>query len=281
MAGKRFFWLKLQEDFFQQKAMKKLRRMEHGEVLTIIYLKMQLASLRNGGVIAFEGFGDSLTEELSLQLDELEDDVHTTVEFLMKCGLMEQIESTDSYILPGAIQNTGSESDSAARMRALRDRKTSQCDGESSPSDGASHCDVREREDKEKSIEDSEREREKGPAAAPPPLARDSRSIVFLDDGQYKALVADLGEQELGRCVSYLSEYCSTHGKSYRDWPTMIRKASREGWGLSSPSSGSKGNTDFQPSLERIQKSNERLDAFLAEQEKKDKNWNLTGITRL
>lgn len=98
MASKRFFWLKLQEDFFQQKAMKKLRRMERGEALTIIYLKMQLASLRNGGVIAFEGLGDSLTEELSLQLDESENDVCATVEFLMKCGLMEQIESTDTYI---------------------------------------------------------------------------------------------------------------------------------------------------------------------------------------
>jgi len=98
LASKRFFWLKLQEDFFQQKAMKKLRRMERGEALTIIYLKMQLASLRNGGVIAFEGLGDSLTEELSLQLDESENDVCATVEFLMKCGLMEQIESTDTYI---------------------------------------------------------------------------------------------------------------------------------------------------------------------------------------
>ena len=64
MANKRFYWLKLQEDFFQQKAMKKLRRMEHGETLTIIYLKMQLASLRNGGVIAFEGLGDSFADEL-------------------------------------------------------------------------------------------------------------------------------------------------------------------------------------------------------------------------
>lgn len=50
MANKRFYWLKLKEDFFQQKAMKKLRRMERGEVLTIVYLKMQLSSLRNGGV---------------------------------------------------------------------------------------------------------------------------------------------------------------------------------------------------------------------------------------
>ncbi len=91
MANKRFYWLKLKEDFFQQKAMKKLRRMERGEVLTVVYLKMQLSSLRNGGVIAFEGFGDSFFEELSLQLDELEDDVTATVNFLIRYGLMEQV----------------------------------------------------------------------------------------------------------------------------------------------------------------------------------------------
>ena len=151
MAGKRFFWLKLQEDFFQQKAMKKLRRMERGEILTIIYLKMQLASLRNGGVIAFEGFGDSFAEELSLQLDEREEDVSSTVEFLVKCGLMEQIESTDSYILPEAIRSTGSEGDSAARVRAFREKKALQCNDDSLQSEEALHCNDREREEKKKS----------------------------------------------------------------------------------------------------------------------------------
>lgn len=119
-----------------------------------------------------------------------------------------------------------------------------------------------------------------GAAAAPPPLARDSRNMIFLDDGQYKALVADLGESEVARCVSYLSEFCAMRGKPYSDWDAAIRKCSREGWGLSSPSPGSKGNTDFQPSLDRIQKSNERLDAFLAEQGKKAKDWGVK-ITRL
>lgn len=128
MANKRFYWLKLKEDFFQQKAMKKLRRMERGEVLTVVYLKMQLSSLRNGGVIAFEGFGDSFFEELSLQLDELEDDVTATVNFLIRYGLMEQVDGADTYMLPGAVENTGSEGGSAARMRALRERKTSHCD---------------------------------------------------------------------------------------------------------------------------------------------------------
>lgn len=268
MAGKRFFWLKLQEDFFQQKAMKKLRRMERGEILTIIYLKMQLASLRNGGVIAFEGFGDSFAEELSLQLDEREEDVSSTVEFLVKCGLMEQIESTDSYILPEAIRSTGSEGDSAARVRAFREKKALQCNDDSLQSEEALHCNDREREEKKKSREDSEREREKDPAAAPPALARDSRNLIFLDEAQYSSLIADLGEPELERCVSYLSEYCSTHGKSYKDWPTMIRKASRERWGVSSSKPGSKGGADFQPTADRIQKNNDWLDAFLAEQRK-------------
>ena len=95
--------------------------------------------------------------------------------------------------------------------------------------------------------------------------------MIFLDDGQYQALVADLGEAETKRCINYLSEYCSMKGKQYRNWDATIRKASREGWGKSSRP-GSSGGTDFQPSLERIQKSNARLDAFLAEQAK-PKDW--------
>lgn len=165
MANKRLFWLKLKEDFFQQKAMKKLRRMEHGEVLTIIYLKMQLASLRNGGMIIFEGLGDSLDEELALQLDEQESDVHTAVEFLMRYRLMEQIKNEDIYMLPSAVENTGSESDSAARVRALRERATLQCNATKLHCNATTaQCDARERD-----REETEKEAEGESVAAPPP----------------------------------------------------------------------------------------------------------------
>ena len=111
-----------------------------------------------------------------------------------------------------------------------------------------------------------------GSAAVPPPApARDSRNLIFLDDRQYGALVADLGEAETKRCIDYLSEYCSMKGKPYKDWDAAIRKASREQWGLSSsPKPGRKG-TDFQPDADRIKKSSEWLDSFLAGRESKPK----------
>lgn len=168
MANKRFYWLKLQEDFFQEKAMKKLRRMEHGEILTIIYLKMQLASLRNGGAIAFEGLGGTFAEELSLQIDEPEEDVATTVDFLSRYGLMEQVNGGDLYILPKAIENTGSEGDSAARVRAFRERKALQCNDDSLQSDEVLQCNDRERREEKRRFRVRFRERGRfGGCAAP------------------------------------------------------------------------------------------------------------------
>ena len=46
---KRYYWLKLKENFFNQKEVKKLRRVAGGDTYTIIYLKLQLLSLKNGG----------------------------------------------------------------------------------------------------------------------------------------------------------------------------------------------------------------------------------------
>lgn len=119
---KRYWWLKLREDFFDQTTMKKLRRMAGGDTYTIIYLRMQLLSLRNAGAIYFESVEDSFEEELALRLDEAVEDVQMTVLFLKKHGLLEAISDEESF-LPEAVKNIDSESDSAARVRNHRERK--------------------------------------------------------------------------------------------------------------------------------------------------------------
>lgn len=160
MAERRYWWLKLQEDFFKQKAMKKLRRMENGSTYTIIYLKMQLASLRNNGMLVFEHMEDSFANELAYEIDEAPEDVAATIDFLLRYGLLVPLSKDESYI-PAAVENSGSEGSSAKRMRALRERGTSQCDG------SASLCYGEKEKELEKEIEielELERGADKPPA---------------------------------------------------------------------------------------------------------------------
>lgn len=153
---KRFWWLKLREGFFDQTVIKKLRRTAGGDTYTIIYLKMQLLSLRNEGVILFENVEETLYEELALKLDEAEEDVQFTLLFLEKHKLIEVVNDRE-YMLPEAVKNMDSESDSAARMRNMRERrqiKSSQCNA--LPSQCAHSnvtCDTEREKEREKDID--------------------------------------------------------------------------------------------------------------------------------
>ena len=68
--GKRFYWFKMKNGFFEDKRIKKLRKIAGGDTYTIIYLKMMLKSLSNNGVLIYEGVEDSFSAELALDLDE-------------------------------------------------------------------------------------------------------------------------------------------------------------------------------------------------------------------
>lgn len=130
--GKRYYWLKLQEDFFSCPQIKKLRRIAGGDTFTIIYLKMQLLSVKSGGVIEYQGIEPSFEEELSLILDEDLDNVKVTVTFLASQGLIEQSDDR-RFLLTQAAKNIGTECESAARMRAFRQSRalpTSHCDAD-------------------------------------------------------------------------------------------------------------------------------------------------------
>lgn len=124
---KKYYWLKLKDDFFTQKAIKKLRKIAGGDTFTIIYLKMMLVAIKSEGKIFHEGIETNFHEELALDLDEDEENVKLTISYLLNHGLME--ESQNEYFLPESITNTGSESDSAERVRRFR-RKSVTCNSD-------------------------------------------------------------------------------------------------------------------------------------------------------
>ena len=124
MNAKKYYWLKLNKDFFNQKEIKKLRRIAGGDTYTIIYLKLQLLSVTDEGKLFYEGIEDDFAEELALELDEDVENVKVTLMFLEKHGLIESYSDTE-YVLPKALECIGSESTSAARVRKHREKKES------------------------------------------------------------------------------------------------------------------------------------------------------------
>lgn len=119
MAEKRYYWLKLKDDFFDEKYMKALRRLPQGDSLAIVYLKMQLKSLQTEGVIRYEKILPDAVSELALAIDEDENIVRLAVEALIRFGVVERWDDETFYMV--AVQQLiGSESASAERVRRLR-----------------------------------------------------------------------------------------------------------------------------------------------------------------
>jgi predicted phage replisome organizer len=157
--GKKYYWLKLKEDFFNNIRMKKLRRIAGGEIFTIIYLKMQLLSLQNEGALIYEGIEETFTDEIALKIDEDPENVKLTCIFLQNCGLIEQTDS-NTFVLTETVDCIGKESESAKRMRKLRENsstkrlETSQCDASVTQLCGnVRECDTEKEIEKEKDIE--------------------------------------------------------------------------------------------------------------------------------
>lgn len=124
---KRYFWLKLKEDFFNQKEIKLLRKIAGGDTYTIIYLKLLLLSLKNDGKIYFDGLTDEFSEEVALEIDESVENVQVTMQFLQKKGLIAfDTEHQDEFELTNIASMIGSETDKAAMMRRKRAREKEQ-----------------------------------------------------------------------------------------------------------------------------------------------------------
>lgn len=120
--SRRYYWLKLREDFFRDKTMKKMRRIAGGDTYVIIYLKMMLMSIQTGGELYFEGIENDFASEIALVLDEDEENVRVAIGFLLRSGKL--IEKSKSiYFLQEASEAIGSESGSAERVRKFREKQ--------------------------------------------------------------------------------------------------------------------------------------------------------------
>lgn len=149
LAEKRYYWIQLKEGFFKQKEIKKLRKIAGGDTYTVIYLKMLLAAVKQGNKLYFEGVEDTFPEELALELDEDPENVKMTLAFLERQGLI-KVMGEDEFLLLQCEEMVGSESESAARVRRYREKKTLQCNTDVTPLLRECNTDIEKDIEKEK-----------------------------------------------------------------------------------------------------------------------------------
>ena len=207
MADKKFYWLKLQDGFFDSKRIKKLRKLAGGDTYTIIYLKMQLVAMKKGGILEYTGLEKTFAEELALELDEEPENVCVTVNYLLSCGLLEA-SSEDEYFVPYAVMNTGSESSSTRRVREHRERKALQCNADVTPVKQICNTEIEKEIEKETDTEIEEITSFLPEAeTAPDPLPSVVISIILNDKTEYPITEADvMGWRDLYPAVDILQE---------------------------------------------------------------------------
>lgn len=215
MATKKYYWLKLKNDFFTNKKIKKLRKIAGGDTYTIIYLKMQLLSIKDSGKLFFENVEDSFAEELALELDEDVENVKVTLIFLIKNGLLVEV-NPEEFILPETVECIGSESSSAERVRKHRElqkQKMLQCNAPVTKS----NTEI----EKEKDI-DLDKEKEKNKEKEVKHKYGEYQNVK-LTEKEYNSLKSEYGSST-DEIITYLDEYIEMKGAKYKSCYLAIRK---------------------------------------------------------
>ncbi|MEY8463293.1 DnaD domain protein [Streptococcus merionis] len=188
-----YFWLKIDKKFFDNIFIKRLKTVPGGYAMTVIYIRLMLESLDSDCILYYEGYFESLKEELALKLDVSEDDIDMTMAYFAKCGLI-QIDEDKNAELPQAKAMVMSETNWANYKREQRKKAKLE---EVQPSLTFSNSSPTEIEiEIEKELE-KEVEVDKEKPSSTPPLNRNFANLYKLFEAETGRPLSPIQIQEL------------------------------------------------------------------------------------
>lgn len=123
--NKRFYWIKLRENFFQQETIDWLMEQENGSAYIVLYLKMCLMTANTAGEL-IRTIGDMTIpyepKKISQKTGFDIDTVNVALSLFKHLGLIEETQE-GIPVMPEVKNMVGSESESAARVRKYRKKK--------------------------------------------------------------------------------------------------------------------------------------------------------------
>ena len=228
--SKKFYWLKLKRDFFKRHDIRIIEEMPNGKDYVLFYLKLLLESIDHEGSLRFSDTIPYNEQMLSVITNTNIDIVRSAMKLFIELRLIEVFD--DQTIFMGEIEKMiGSESESAGRMRKLRQKQqASLCDGNVRKSDIEKEID----KDLDKDLE-IDRENEgsfdqstdsdfdsfstdlstDGGNRRTPLGGELGKGVVLLNQAQIDDLLDKLSLEEFNHYVSVVAD-CVLSGKQFR-----------------------------------------------------------------
>ena len=187
MSEKKYYWLKLKDDFFKRHDVKIIEAMDNGKEYILFYLKLLVESISHEGRLRFSDTIPYSEKMLATITDTNIDIVRTALQVFRELNLVEVLDDKTLY-MSKVTRMIGSESASAERMRRSREKnRPPQCDALVSKSDtNVQNCYTEIELDKDL---DKEPDQEDG-ASAP-------TSSVSPADAERQRLVEKFGEENV------------------------------------------------------------------------------------
>lgn len=148
--GKKFYWLKLKDDFFDTEEIRLIENMENGKDYIIFLLKLRLKSINSEGLLNFKGIMPYNEKMLSTITNTNIDIVKSALDILQKLKLISIFDDGTIY-MEQIKELIGSETDWALKKRDYREKLKETKDNVLSLSSN-SPSDVRQEKDIELNI---------------------------------------------------------------------------------------------------------------------------------
>ena len=225
MDNKKYYYLKLKDNFFDSDEVVVLESMPDGYIYSNILLKLYLRSLKNEGRLMFSDSIPYNPQMIASLTRHSVGDVEKAVKVLSNLGLIEILDNGAIYMLD--IQNfIGKSSTEADRKRDYRLRIDNEKQGKKQI--GQMSGQTSDKNPPEIEIEkEIDIEREKKPKK-PPRKKYGEYQHILLTEAQHAKLIKDYSVSQVEEVIKKMDEWIQLKGKPYKDFNLALRKWIRE-----------------------------------------------------
>jgi len=256
--AKKYYWLKLKEDFFKRHDTQIIESMPNGKDYIIFYLKLLLESLSHEGALRFNENIPYSEDMLATITRTNVSVVRDAIRIFTQLGMME-IMDDGTYFMCEVKKMVGSETEYAEKKRLQREKSNLV----NKSIEDKQHSGKRQKGDNvpemsrqcpteieiEKEIEkEIEIDKEIARAREEEPIALGIYGNVYLTKGELNELIKQYPD-DYKDMIENMSTYMRSHGKYYEDhFATMMRwKREDENKGKAPP-----GKNDFWSEFEKL-----------------------------